>query len=249
MLAELRRDARGIVEVREHLRVGTLLDLREHALGGWVCEHDRPIRGAHEHGFAHRVDDGVQLRGASVLRLGQALEPCLGLDTIGDVAGDGDEAVRATGELDPLHEHLDRDRIARSAEGEGHRPCVGAAGRGRSRQSAEVARVEVGQHRCQRGVDQRRGGDARRDRRPEVGVDDAHRLRVDDEHDVERRIEEAPEAVGVAVQAGVLDGARGAGREALGEVEIGLDVAAPGFAPTNVITPSVRPPARSGTDM
>ena len=101
-----------VLELREDLDVGLLLDVREDALRGRVGQADPPVVAAHEDPVAHRPDHRVQLGGLGVLRLGQPTEVGLGLDPVGDVAGDGDDPAVLSGWRDVLEQHLDGDRPA-----------------------------------------------------------------------------------------------------------------------------------------
>ena len=219
--AERGRLAVRILELGEDVGVGLLVDVGEDVLGGRVGQADPPVAGADEDAVAHRPDHGVQLGGLGMLGLGEAPEVRLGLDPVGDVARDGDDPAVLAGRRDVLEQDLDGDRPAIAvAEREGRRARVERAADERLDEAADPDRVELlDQHRrvageqLLRAVAELVGGAAVHVRQPQ-------RERVEHDDRVERRVEDALVADGLAERAGVRDRGRGSRREALGEREV-----------------------------
>jgi hypothetical protein len=111
-LAEDRRDVLGILELREDLGVGRLVDVGKDVLGRRVGQDDPAVAIAYDDALAHRLDDRVELGGAGMLREGQPPQGLLGRDPLPEVAGDREDACRLAAHRDPLQADLDRDRVA-----------------------------------------------------------------------------------------------------------------------------------------
>ena len=73
--AERRREVLRVVELSEDLRVGALVHVREEVLARRVGKRDPAVGGAHDDAVAHGPDDGIELGGAGVLRLGEHPQP------------------------------------------------------------------------------------------------------------------------------------------------------------------------------
>ena len=108
--AEWRCAAVHVVELLEDLGIRALLDVGEESLAGRVRQRDRAVSGAHDDGLTHRPDHCIELRGTSMLGLGQALEPDLDLDPLANVPSDGDDGERTARQFDRLQDDLDRCR-------------------------------------------------------------------------------------------------------------------------------------------
>ena len=147
--AELWCETGRIDQSREDVGVGLARDVGEQRLGGRVGQADPAVGRAHDDALAHRPDDGVQLGGPGVLRLGEPLESDLDFDPLRDVACDGDDRLRAVVQGDRLEHDLDRDRRSARPLDLGHErrgvPPAGGDLVDEARQSRRVGRSdEVG---------------------------------------------------------------------------------------------------------